>query len=183
MSLSTVITFVTQDQNFLFVGAVFFVVSYLFSGRKKKSNRHHFKIEQGNRALKKIRTFHHESQQIGYLRKINAFAFEELLLSALEDAGAKIKRNSKYTGDGGIDGKCKFYGQKYFIQAKRYKSYISASDVHVFSLTCRKNGVKGLFIHTGKTGKKSHEEKSDNVDIISSDRLLLLVISRQLPKQ
>jgi len=158
------------------------VVLITFLRRKKKTRRHQYKIKQGERALSKIRTFTNPNQQIGYLRKIDAYAFEELLLTALKEAGAKTTRNLKYSGDGGIDGKCKYYGQKYFVQAKRYKGYISARDVKTFSTICRDNGVKGLFIHTGITGKKSLDVKSNNVDIISSDRLLSLLIDKQLPE-
>lgn len=163
------------------VGACITLILFVIFGRKTKNKKHQLKIKQGEKALVRIRQFSSQSQQIGYLRKINAYAFEELLLSALKEAGAKITRNKKYSGDGGLDGRCKYKGQVYFVQAKRYKNYISAEDVKQLSFTCRKKGVRGLFIHTGKTGKKSHEEKSNNVDIIDNHRLISLLIHKQLP--
>ena len=172
---------IINNPSYQLAGAACIVLLYLLFGRKTKSKKHQVKIKQGDKALYRIRSFTNQSQQIGYLRKINAYAFEELLLSALKEAGAKITRNTKYSGDGGIDGKCKYRGQKYFVQAKRYKNYISATDIEEFSLICRRNGVKGLFIHTGKTGKKAHDVKSNNVDIIDDHRLISLLIHKQLP--
>jgi restriction system protein len=181
MNITTMTNLVTNHQQYLFIGAACFVTFMLFIGRKKKSKRHKYKIQVGGKALDKIRTFQHPSQQIGYLRKIDAYAFEELLLSALKEAGAKITRNKRYTGDGGIDGKCKYLGQQYFVQAKRYTGYINSADVQEFSSICQRNRVRGLFIHTGKTGAKSHKVKSNNVNIIDDEKLISLVIHKQLP--
>ncbi|MEX6059375.1 restriction endonuclease [Enterobacter hormaechei] len=42
--------------------------------------------------------------KINYLRKIDPFVFEELLLEGFEAHGFRTIRNKRYTGDGGIDG-------------------------------------------------------------------------------
>jgi restriction system protein len=77
----------------------------------------------------------------------------------------------KYTGDGGIDGRCKINGVDYLIQAKRYKAHIQE-----FAQICNKRQKKGLFVHTGKTGKKSKSViQNSNLTLISGNRLLDLL--------
>ncbi|MGS6531656.1 restriction endonuclease, partial [Enterobacter hormaechei] len=44
------------------------------------------------------------AQIINYLRKIDAFVFEELLLEGFEAHGFRTMRIKRYSGDGGIDG-------------------------------------------------------------------------------
>ena len=55
-----------------------------------------------------------------YLRKINPYVFEELLLLAFERRGMRVIRNSRYSGDGGLDGQVLIDGERWLIQAKRY---------------------------------------------------------------
>jgi restriction system protein len=96
-----------------------------------------------------------------------------------------IKRNERYSGDHGLDGKLLTRGGMIFIQSKRYSGYINPKDVSDFGEVCKRHNAYGLFIHTGKTGKKSRGSKSRHVDIISGDRLLNLIsaskISLRLP--
>lgn len=128
--------------------------------------------------LKTLKRFINDPvQQFMYLRAVNHFVFEEMILSAFKKLGYKIKRNTRYTGDGGIDGRIFINKKLYLIQAKRYKSYISAKDVQEFSHICRKHRCKGLFIHTGKTGKMARTLISNNVDIVSGQRMLNLLMS------
>ncbi len=44
----------------------------------------------------------HFGQKIAYLRKIDPFVFEELLLEGFERRGFEVIRNRRYTGDGGL---------------------------------------------------------------------------------
>lgn len=105
-----------------------------------------------------------------------------MLLSLFNESGCKIKRNKKYTGDGGLDGKFKFKGKWYFIQAKRYSNYIKSTDVEALAVLCRKKKVKGLFIHTGKAGKGSLEieKKNDNIMIITPEDLVQFIKTGKL---
>lgn len=74
-------------------------------------------------------------------------------------------RNKRYTGDGGIDGRCNINGSDYLIQSKRYKSHINPA-----------------FVHTGKTGAKSKQIAQDeNLEMISGQRLLNLLLNQ--PKE
>lgn len=150
-----------------------------------KKQRHHYKIKQGEKILAKIRTFDGDNineRIVNYLRKINPFTFEEMLLSLFQESGCRIKRNKKYTGDGGLDGKFKFKGKWYFIQAKRYSNYIKSTDVEAFSLLCKRKKVRGLFIHTGKAGKGSIqiEKANKHIMIITPEDLVQFIKSGQL---
>lgn len=112
---------------------------------------------------------------LGYLRKIGPDVFEELILNVIEDSNLFIRRNLRYTGDGGIDGIFWLrFGCKVLIQAKRYSDDIKAA--HVTDL-CEKVKQKkcqfGIFVHTGKTGPTSKKviEQHKNVVFISGGRL------------
>lgn len=116
-----------------------------------------------------------------YLRKIDPFVFEELILHSFRQKGYKIKRNKKYTGDGGIDGKVIINKQTYFIQAKRYTDFINPRHVENFAALCQKHKVKGYFIHTGKTGQKSFDIKKEHksIEIISGNKLYDFFINKK----
>ncbi|MFP1771066.1 restriction endonuclease [Lonsdalea quercina] len=90
-----------------------------------RNRRHRRKQQQAKRILAKIQTFSAFGYKLGYLRKIDPFTFEELLLEAFETHGFKIIRNKRYTGDGGIDGQVMIGKNRYLIQAKRYRGHIA----------------------------------------------------------
>ena len=94
---------------------------------------HLYRIRQAKKIIKKLRII---AQQPGgpgkvmvYLRKINPYVFEELILSVIEDSNIRIIRNTRYSGDGGVDGIFKLKKGKVLIQCKRYSHYISHKDV------------------------------------------------------
>lgn len=116
-------------------------------------------------------------QAFAYLRKISPYAFEELVLDGFERKGYEVTRNSRYSGDGGIDGRVSIDGKEYLVQCKRYRGYISRSDVEDFSRVCKRESKRGYFVHTGRTGEGAWEVAGeyDNVKIISGDRMLSLI--------
>lgn len=100
------------------------------------------------------------------------------MLSAFQSHGFKIKRNKRYTGDGGIDGTVWGEdGSKLLIQCKRYKSYVSKKHIKEFQQLIKENGLSGgFFCHTGKTGKETYKEFSgSNVKLISGSKLIRLI--------
>ncbi|MEY8198542.1 MAG: restriction endonuclease [Colwellia sp.] len=110
------------------------------------------------------------------LKKVNAYVFEEIVLSAFEKSGAKIYRSKSYSNDGGIDGRFEFNGDRYWVQSKRYRGHISNDHIKRHAEVCQKNDVLPVFVHTGKTGKKSRDTAAQGgVRIISGDRLLGLI--------
>ncbi|MFV3198328.1 restriction endonuclease, partial [Klebsiella pneumoniae] len=129
------------------------------------------------RVIDKINTFPHFGQKIAYLRKIDPFVFEELLLEGFERRGFEVIRNRRYTGDGGIDGRVKIDGQTWLIQAKRYTSYIAVGHVRDFSDLLNATGARGFFCHTGKTreGTKSLIRGDSRMILVSGQKLLDLI--------
>ena len=84
------------------------------------NSRHLMLVALSHVSLWRLRRIKEPGRQIHYLRQVNPFLFEEMILTALKRHGFKIKRNRRYTGDGGIDGQAWWNGQHYLIQAKRY---------------------------------------------------------------
>ena len=116
---------------------------------------------------------------LAYLRTIDPFVFEEMILHALQRRGLQAIRNTRYTGDGGIDGRVVLEGRKTLIQAKRYSRHIDAAHVAAFAAICRKEDAWGLFIHTGRTGCSAWAAGSDpRIDIVSGERLINLLLGR-----
>lgn len=112
---------------------------------------------------------------IGYLRKINPYVFEELVLEGFLSNGYQVARNERYSGDGGVDGRVRFDGNCFLIQCKRYKRHINADHVEEFSRLCERNNQKGFFVHTGRTGSGSWQNKSPHVRIVSGESLVRLL--------
>lgn len=157
----------------------------LFLFRRRKFNRHKFNRKKADKIIIKLNSFtgeHRQAQVLSYLRKIDPFVFEELLLNAFSNMGYKAIRNKRYTGDGGIDGKLvDKKGKLILVQAKRYKSYISKQHVVQFAVLVENNKKvdRGLFVHTGKTGGGVRElvAGTPGVTIISGGRLVDMIIN------
>ncbi len=150
----------------------------------KKTRLHQKNIKQSYDLIKRLRTWQGpglEARIIKYLRRINALVFEELVLSCLQDVGAKIKRNRRYTGDGGVDGIFFLNGVQWLVQAKCYSSAIEPQHVKDFVSIC--NGQPGLFVHTGRTGPKSYAHVTPNIKIISGQRLIRLIFNDRFQEQ
>jgi restriction system protein len=123
------------------------------------------------------RSSRHRRYQRQAMRKINPYVFEELLLTAFERRGYPIKRNSRYSGDGGMDGQVWIDGQRYLIQAKRYARTISPTHVAAFGELVRREDCRGLFVHTGRTGLASRAElaRIPEIELLSGQQLLNLL--------
>lgn len=132
---------------------------------------------KASRCLKALAALETPQEQFYYLRGLNVFVFEEMILTAHKQYGFKIIRNKRYTGDGGIDGRAYKGDQHYLIQAKRYRKHIDPAHVREFAEICKRPKGKGLFVHTGRTGAMSREVTySAHIEIISGDRLLKLLL-------
>jgi len=151
--------------------------------KKPLKQQHVYNRINAHRFLKKLKAFKTPQEQFYYLRGLDAFVFEEMILTSLKRCGFIIIRNDGYTNDGGIDGRAYYKDQHYLIQAKRYKGHIKAQDVDEFAKICKRRKGKGLFVHTGKTGDKAKESaKSKGVEIVSGVRLLDLLLKDE-PKK
>lgn len=128
--------------------------------------------------MKKLKSIGTPQAQFYYLRNLDAFVFEEMILTCLKRKGFIIVRNDGYTGDGGVDGRAYYKDQHYLIQAKRYTGHIKANDIKDFAKICKRRKGKGLFVHTGKTGDTAKESaKECGIEIVSGIRLLDLLLT------
>lgn len=152
-----------------------------FIGKKKHQHKKNVRMSKG--IVRKVGRIKNPTKQVTYLRKIDHFLFEEVVLTSLNSMGFKIKRNSAYTGDGGVDGEVKIKGKWFLIQSKRYSNYIDKTHVEEFLNLCKTRRQPGLFIHTGKTGKETALifQSSRNVHCVSG-HLLSLMFDRQKKK-
>lgn len=130
--------------------------------------------------LQKVRKESGDGAVISYLRKIDPYVYEEMILTAFERRGLLVKRGLQYSGDGGVDGMVKYRGEWYLIQAKRYQSHINPKHVKDFDAHLEKAGRKGFFVHTGKTGSGSRESLSQGRSkIVSGSRMVDLLLSEE----
>jgi restriction system protein len=123
------------------------------------------------------------ARSLVYLRKIEPLIFEEVIMSALEDAGVLVLRSRRYSGDGGVDGE--FWSPEvgwYAVQAKRYSAHIDRQHVDAFAGVVRRlRYAGGIFAHTGKSGAGVYELLLRNgVILLSGDRLIQLIVEREL---
>ncbi|EFR6141843.1 restriction endonuclease [Salmonella enterica] len=154
---------------------IFFVLYHLLFGKK---SRHQKKRESAEHIIRKVAALQHPGQKIAYLRKVDPYAFEELILTLLQRKGFVIARNERYSGDGGIDGRFQHQNQLWLIQAKRYSGRIRAEHVSAFAEVLNQNECDGIFVHTGSTPSSVRAAvnagSTRRIEIISGDRLLAL---------
>jgi len=151
---------------------------------KWDKNRHLLSRLEASQRLKQLRRTKTPENKITFLRGVNPFVFEEMILTALKRRGHKIIRNKKYTGDGGIDGQVTMNGVEYLIQAKRYKGHINPAHVREFALICYRRDKRALFVHTGRTGKQAAQiAHNAKMKMVSGDRLLNLLCPKKEKKK
>jgi hypothetical protein len=63
-----------------------------------------------------------DGQRLLYLRKVNPYVFEEMILTALERRGIPVRRNNRYSGDGGLDGQFWVGSQRWVVQASAFQA-------------------------------------------------------------
>ncbi len=119
---------------------------------------------------------------LGILRKMNPYAFEELLLTCCHEQSWEIERNFRYSNDGGFDGRVTIAGKLYLIQAKRYRGYINPKHIHDFHRVIqREEAYGGFFIHSGKTGELAKELLWEyQISLVSGQRLVNFVLGQKL---
>ncbi|MFV7771638.1 restriction endonuclease [Shewanella marisflavi] len=147
----------------------------------KKDSR--WRVESSKRLFHKLQKLN-GAAVISYLRKVDCFVFEELLLTSIArfNPAIKVVRNSRYTGDGGCDGAFELEGKKFIIQAKRYEGFVNTADVLKLSKDVAKfDAVHGLFVHAGKTRKTTFYKCPPNVTIVSGEQLVAWVKRGKLP--
>jgi restriction system protein len=149
---------------------------------------HEKRIHQARTVIKRIRGFQGDAlsaRAIGYLRTIDPFVFEEVVLSCLEEGGAAVLRNLRYTGDNGVDGHCHSPVASQFvpIQVKRWERHVCRADVlEFYEMLYRRGFKRGLFVHTGRTSTDLRGVLRDSrVILVSGEKLAQLVRNAVLP--
>lgn len=160
------------------------IILYFLFNKKCPSKRHRYRINQATKIINKLNSFegsYKVPQCLLYLRKINPYTFEEILLTTFHARGYKIKRNISYSGDGGIDGRVYDKEGNYFlIQAKRYAGHINKRHLAEFDqIISRKKAKGGFFIHTGKTSIDCLQQyRNTNLNILSGSALITFILSQ-----
>ncbi|EAA8071061.1 restriction endonuclease [Salmonella enterica subsp. enterica serovar Typhimurium] len=166
--------------------AILFLVVMAFLNLRRRKNastrRHRRYRATADRVLNKLTLLPGDGQRLTYLRKVSPYVFEELLLSAFERQGLTVVRNASYSGDGGLDGQVIIDGEHWLIQAKRYSRAVSPAHVEDFDRLLLQSGRRGLFVHTGRTGKMSRSLRtaSPRLRIISGQRLLAILAGQDI---
>lgn len=126
-----------------------------------------WRIPQSGRTLDRVAAIAQRDWRaaLAYLRKVDPWVFEEVLLTALARRGYRIERNARYTGDGGIDGRVWISGRQHLLQVKRYAAAIRPNHVRAFCHLCQTEGRPGVLVHTGRTGPASVAILSDYPEI------------------
>lgn len=113
--------------------------------------RHKRYYKQAKNVLKKLSTIEHPGAKLNYLKKINPYVFEELVLLLFAKNGFAIWISKSYSADGGFDGKV-FHPKIGWcpIQSKCYTQRIASSHVKEFANQCKKYPI-GFFVHTARS--------------------------------
>ena len=153
-----------------------------------QSQRHGRNQATARRVLARLAEIRHQTgsqtdrqvvRQIAYLRKIDPYVVEELVLEAFERQGYRVARNKRYSGDGGLDGQVwDRNGQRLLVQSKRYNGPVRREHMVQFSQLIAGQGsqVGGYFIHTGRTPKPvALLAQTGNVTILDVARLIAFI--------
>jgi restriction system protein len=150
---------------------------------------HRWRVRRSRRLLARLRSAElrcEPARCFAYLRKIEPLVFEELVLTAFEDAGCLVLRSTTYSGDGGVDGLCFVPGggwRPWALQIKRYAGHVAAKHVCALGLLVEQRGLAGgLFVHCGRTGSLSWTTSHRaSLHVVSGQQLLRLLIHRAAP--
>lgn len=156
------------------------LLSFCYKKDSRKKKLHKSKINYANKVFQKIKTLdgdHKAACAMSYLKKIDPYVFEELLLTAFQKEGFKVIRGERYSGDNGIDGTMYREKRLYLIQAKRYAGRIKKQHVLEFINVVNSKNALGFFIHTGTTGDNIFQlVQGTNVEILSGQKLINLLL-------
>ncbi|WP_165390962.1 restriction endonuclease [Pseudoduganella lutea] len=147
---------------------------------------HQRNVRQSRRVLRAVRGFTEPgvgARSLAYLRAVDPLVFEEVVMSALEDAGLLVLRSRRYSGDGGVDGTVWLPGRGWYaVQSKRYRHHVCLEHICAFSQVLASQDFDGgLFVHTGRSGAALYPQMdAGGIALLSGERLIRLVRERVL---
>jgi len=160
--------------------AVLFLLAIILTPTRKR--RKSWRIKASRKWLKEFKSNKDNftpMQRFAYIRKVDHFLFEDILMSSLELRGYPIVRTPA-TRDGGSDGFVTIGKYHVVIQAKRYKGRIAKEHVIALENLVRNTAKlhKGLFIHTGKSSKPilDYVRTSSHLELISGVTNILNIL-------
>lgn len=109
---------------------------------------------RARRDLERLRLIDDNREAFLLLRGLDPLVFEDLILAAYADTGADVQYTLHKYRDGGIDGEILHRGQRFAMQAKRYKKLIEPGQVRRFVDLVRARGDRyagGVLVHSGRT--------------------------------
>ena len=152
---------------------------FAFLIRRMPGPRRSWRVAASRRWLARFRRRAHrytDYQRFEYIRKTDPFLFEDILMTAFEERGYKVRRTPA-TRDGGADGYVDLDGLQVVVQAKRYRGSIAPAHVHALEFLATRNPKldRGLFVHTGRTSRPVQEyiRRSPTLDMLSGVSTLL----------
>ncbi|MEH4661168.1 MULTISPECIES: restriction endonuclease [Enterobacteriaceae] len=163
------------------LGLLYYMGTAITALLRQRGNRSVLRHQQyrntASRVLLRLPQLTADGQRLVYLRKINPYVFEEMILTALERRGLPVRRNPRYSGDGGVDGLFWVGNQRWIVQAKRFSSAVRPEHVRDFGELARREKCRGLFVHTGRTGQISVEyfKAYPEILLLSGSSLLQLL--------
>lgn len=165
-----------QEQKssfFQLLGSLYYYFWLYFLVKKKSHRTRIIKAKRLFQLFKKPEFKTQPGRLFAYIKTIDPFVFEELLLIAFKSRGHRVIRNKRYTGDGGIDGIVILpSNQRMAVQAKRYQNHINAQHLKDFAAVLKNHGCSGgYFIHCGKTGLATYQQIPENITLISGATL------------
>ena len=134
---------------------------------------------QARRDLERLRLIDDNREAFLFMREIDPLVFEDLVLAAYADTGADVQYTLHKYRDGGIDGEILHRGQRFAMQAKRYKDAIKPGHVRQFVELVRTRGDRyagGVLVHCGRTPQSAWAAlDAGPVLIVSGQGLLALI--------
>jgi len=117
---------------------------------------------------------------LGALRSMNAYAFEELVVICLRERQMDGFAPRGYSRDGGVDAWGFWRGRAVVVQAKRWRRHICNQDIAALADLAENVAGIGLFVHTGRTGKKARRQAlRRRVNVLSGGDLVAFVLGRE----
>jgi restriction system protein len=111
--------------------------------------------------------------RIALLTRVDPLVFEDLVLDTFQMRGCLVMRNTRYSGDGGLDGQVYIDGDWYGVQCKRYKGDIPLKFVLSFQQALIRAGLKrGFFVYTGRLTATAWRHMPPGVSPVSPYDLL-----------
>ncbi|GAB2856258.1 hypothetical protein GCM10027277_26080 [Pseudoduganella ginsengisoli] len=147
---------------------------------------HQHNVRRSRRVLRKVRGFKEPgagARCLAYLRRIDPLLFEEVIMSALEDAGLFVLRSQHYGGDGGGDGVVWIPGRGWCsVLCNRFRGQVHAADVRAIAWALAKSGYDGgLLVHSCLCVTALHAQlDTARIALLGGDRLLRLIRERVL---